>query len=78
MSEGNSAAAAGSSGIGIFGLMFIVLFAGKVFDLGAVASWSWWWITAPLWGPIAAIFGTLFVVWVGAYLFGMTAKLFQK
>ncbi len=48
MSEGNTAAA--SSGIGIFGLMFIALFVGKVFEIGQVATWSWWIITAPLWG----------------------------
>ena len=47
MADGNSSS---SSGIGIFGLMFIVMFAGKIFGVAPVATWSWWWVTAPLWG----------------------------
>ena len=34
-------------------VFFLVLFALKVTETGVVANWSWWWITAPLWGPIA-------------------------
>ena len=25
----------------------------KVFEVGAIATWSWWWVFAPIWGPIA-------------------------
>jgi len=58
MSQNN----ASSGGIGIFGLMFVALFVGKVFEIGAVASWSWWWITAPLWGPIAFVIVVFLVI----------------
>jgi len=43
-----------SNGIGFTGLLFIVFL---VLKLTEVIDWSWWWITAPLWGGIA-----LFVV----------------
>lgn len=45
-----------NGGIGFFGLLFITFF---VLKLTSVISWSWWWITAPLWAPalVALIFG---------------------
>lgn len=41
-----------SSGIGLFGATFLVLLALK---LTGHIDWSWWWITAPLWGGIALV-----------------------
>ena len=32
--------------VGTF-LVFLYL---KLAGIGAVATWSWWWVTAPLWG----------------------------
>jgi hypothetical protein len=34
-------------------------------EIGTVATWSWWWVTAPLWIPLAfgvSIFLILFIV----------------
>ena len=44
----------GTSGvkIGFFGLLGLLFIA---FKLTGVITWSWWWVTAPLWG-IPAIF----------------------
>lgn len=39
---------------GLLGLTFIVL------KLTGVIAWSWWWVLAPFWVPIA-----LFVVFLG-------------
>ena len=33
----------------ICGSAFIVLMTLKIVGVAPVASWSWWWITAPLW-----------------------------
>ena len=41
-----------SGGVGFFGLLFIALL---VLKLTNVIQWSWWTITAPLWGPLAVI-----------------------
>ena len=41
--------------VGLFGLLFLLFLGLKLGEVGVVASWSWWWVTAPLWGPIAAI-----------------------
>lgn len=41
----------------LFGIMFLILFTLKLAEIGAVATWSWWAVTAPLWAPIAAFVG---------------------
>lgn len=40
------------NGIGFFTILFIVFL---VLKLTSVINWSWWWITAPLWGPVVLI-----------------------
>lgn len=39
-----------SGSIGFPGILFIVFL---VLKLTHVIDWSWWWVTAPLWGVIA-------------------------
>ena len=36
-----------NGGVGFLGILFIVFL---VLKLTKVIDWSWWWITAPLWG----------------------------
>lgn len=36
-----------SNSVGFMGLLFLVLLTLK---LTGVITWSWWWVTAPLWG----------------------------
>ena len=40
---------------GILGIVFIVL------KLTHVIDWSWWWVTAPLWGPTVLFLAGLIV-----------------
>lgn len=46
----NKNASAGG-GITLSGLTFLVFL---VLKLCNVINWSWWWVTAPLWIPVAA------------------------
>lgn len=39
-------------GIGIGMVLFLIFL---VLKLTGHIAWSWWWITAPLWGPFALI-----------------------
>lgn len=41
-----------SGGIGITGALFIVFL---VLKLTGVIDWSWWWVTSPLWIPVAIV-----------------------
>ena len=46
-----------SGGIGFCGLLAIVFIALKLAGIGAVATWSWWWVLSPLWIPFALVLG---------------------
>ena len=49
-----------TSGIGFGGILFIVFL---ILKLTNVIDWSWWWVTSPLWIPIAiAIVIFIFIV----------------
>lgn len=59
--DSNSKAAGGGIGFSdLLGILFIVL------KLCGVINWSWWWVLAPFWIPVAlTIVITLVVVVVG-------------
>lgn len=69
MSYAKAVANSSSSGIGIFGLMFIVMFTLK---LGGVIDLSWWLVTAPLWIP-ACLVGLVFLATM-CWLFYLECK----
>ena len=48
-----------SGGVGFFGLLTLLFIALK---LAGHITWSWWWVLAPMWIPIALIL--LFVAFV--------------
>ena len=63
-----------SSGIGFCGLLAVAFI---VLKLCGVINWSWWWVLAPVWGPLALLL--LILVFVGfcflmAELTGQTRK----
>jgi len=53
MSDSNTS----SGGMGLTGILFLIFLVLKLTGVGAVANWSWWAVTSPLW--IGAIFWTL-------------------
>ena len=71
MSDSNSA----SSGIGFGGFLFLVFL---VLKLTEVINWSWWWVTAPLWGGIAILLAFLIIVGVIAVLCSILSKPSKK
>lgn len=50
MAKQTSSAASG--GIGFAGLLAVAFI---VLKLTGVISWSWWWVLAPLWLPVALL-----------------------
>lgn len=56
---------AGSNVVGLLGVAFVVL------KLTGVIAWSWWWVLAPFWVPVAVAVVVLVVVFalVGVQLF---------
>jgi hypothetical protein len=57
------------NGIGVLALMFLVFMTLKLAGIGSCATWSWWWITAPLWAPVAIVVavGLIYVLFLIIY-----------
>lgn len=64
MSNNNSTATGG--GISFCGLLFIVFL---VLKLTHIIDWSWWWVTAPLWGGIALALVLFLIFTLVAFIF---------
>lgn len=62
----------GTSFLNLLFLVFLVL------KLTNVITWSWWWVTAPLWMPIAVVIGCLVVAFVVAIIIAGTTNRDQK
>jgi small Trp-rich protein len=56
-----------SQGIGFAGVLALIFIGLKLAEVGVVASWSWWWVLAPLWVPsailltLAGVFGLIYI-----------------
>lgn len=59
----SNSSSSSSSGIGFFGLLCIVFI---VLKLTGFIDWSWWWVTAPLWGGCIVL---LIIIGVLLYVF---------
>ena len=64
-----------SSGISLSGLTFIVFL---VLKLCGVIDWSWWWVTAPLWGPFALLIAGLFIYIIIAVIIALVHYCIRK
>jgi len=55
----------------IASILFIVFVVLKLAEVGPIANWSWWWVTAPLWIPVAAAIITAIIVIIIAKIWEM-------
>lgn len=63
-----------TQGVGVFtviGIVFIVL---KLAGATEVATWSWWWVTAPFWIPFSVGLAIILAILV----FVLVAELLQR
>ena len=64
-----------SGGISLSGLTFIVFL---VLKFCGVIDWSWWWVTAPLWGPFALLIAGLFIYIIIAVIIALVRYCIRK
>ena len=57
-----------SASFGLGTILFLIFLTLKLGGWGVVATWSWWWVTAPLWIPLGAIFVILAIVGLVTYI----------
>jgi hypothetical protein len=60
------------TGLTFMQVLFLVFLILKLTETSVVATWSWWWITAPLWGGVALFFG----IWIIIMAFMLLAGFF--
>lgn len=56
-----SETASTASGLSLPFTVFIIFL---ILKLTNVIDWSWWWVTAPLWGSLALFFLAFFVAFI--------------
>jgi hypothetical protein len=49
------------TGMSFCGVLFLIFF---VLKLTKVITWSWWWVTAPLWMPTAIVLALIVLAWL--------------
>lgn len=67
-----------SSGISFAGLLFLLFLGLKLGGVGQVANWSWWWVTAPLWGGIALVIGLILLGITGVIFMSLVKYIYKK
>mgnify|MGYP003113128944 CR=1 FL=1 len=74
----SSSSNASSGGIGLCGFVFLIFLFLKLAEMGTVATWSWWWVTSPLWIPISLVLGIMAIALVFAGVVFLLAMIFGK
>jgi len=73
----NSSNASGG-GIGLCGFVFLIFLFLKLAEMGTVATWSWWWVTSPLWIPIGLVLSIVVIALVFAGIVFLAGALLGK
>ena len=65
-----------SGGVSFAGLLFLLFLGLKLTNQ---IDWSWWWVTAPLWAPLALVLGfALIVIFIAVLIAGVALLLGKK
>jgi small Trp-rich protein len=62
-----------TSGIGIGTVLFLIFLTLKLAEIGPVANWSWWWVTSPLWIPLALVIAIVAIAAIVAVIVAIIA-----
>jgi hypothetical protein len=62
-----------TSGIGIGTVLFLIFLTLKLAEIGPVANWSWWWVTSPLWIPLALVIAIVAIAAIVAIIVAIIA-----
>jgi hypothetical protein len=64
-----------SGGVGLDVVLFVVFL---VLKLCNVINWSWWWVTAPLWIPVALFVAVCAVVFIVGVFIGIVRAIVKS
>ncbi len=63
-----------NSKVSFLGLLALLLIGLK---LGGIITWSWFYVTMPLWGPLAVCFGFVALLFLAGFAFGLIGKVIE-
>ena len=58
----------GSQSLGLGTILFLIFLTLKLGGWGVVATWSWWWVTSPIWIPLLMVLIVLMIVGLVTYI----------
>lgn len=58
-----------NSSIGFLGVLFLIFLTLKLAEVGVVATWSWWWVTSPIWTPVGLFIVGILIYIASLYIF---------
>lgn len=74
MSDFSSSSSASSGGISALCLLGVVFVTLKLLGITEVATWSWWWITAPFWIELVVFLSILLFAGLVALVVSICTK----
>jgi hypothetical protein len=57
-----------SASFGLGTILFLIFLTLKLAGIGEVATWSWWWVTSPLWIPLVLVVGVGIIIGLAAFI----------
>lgn len=63
---------------GVIGFLFFTFIVFLVLKIAKVVSWSWWWVTAPLWGLYVLVIAISTVLAIVLAVIKLKEKLKEK
>ena len=65
-------------GIGFAGLLCIVFVTLKLAGVTEVATWSWWWVLAPIWLPASIVLSAIVAIAVVTFIGLIIAEFLRR
>lgn len=65
-------------GLPLTSIVFLIFLILKLCNIGEVATWSWWWVTSPLWIPFAIILFVFICYMIFVFIIAIVEIMFKK
>ena len=57
-----------NAGSHVLTILFLIFLTLKLANIGLVATWSWWWVTSPLWLPVTIVIAISAIILITQFI----------
>ena len=57
-----------NAGSHVLTILFLIFLTLKLANVGLVATWSWWWVTSPLWLPVTIVIAISAIILITQFI----------